>query len=151
MKVSDFPKCCGARVLNGFWKQKLDARYGWLTDDLENTVAPEEVRSFLRDSEKYERAKGFFAVTLNQLQYDSLGDTFKEEGYDVVKRAWHEAHKNYIYLLVKVLNAEPPPKIETPEMRVFHAPPPPQEFDQDYLNQIARYNEYMEVTRRNAR
>lgn len=100
MEFNDLPTCCGIRLHTGF-SNTLAAMD-------RNNYTPEEVKEYLRTSISNYQAN---MVTLNTEQMAVLGDTFKENGFEVVKEFYYAGHGNNIYVLMKVHEINNKPKI----------------------------------------
>ncbi len=94
---TDFPDCCGIKVLSGF---------GHSTTGLEATpFTLEEISNFLDAQTKYytEMGKAMLVATINCEQYPIMGELFKEKGWVEASKSYHRNHDKTIYLFVKTL------------------------------------------------
>lgn len=101
MKVTYFPDCCGINILSQFGNT--------LTAMDRTEYTKEDVRDFLKKQAKNEvfgfsQQNAFEIVTLNNEQFNKIGDIFIEEGFEVIAQNEHIKHNSIIYILLKKFN-----------------------------------------------
>jgi len=99
MTFNELPSCCGIRLHTGF---------GNTSATLSADVTPEQVDEYLKKSTS--SIQGNMAV-LNTEQIAILGQTFKDNGFEVIKEFYYNGHGNNIYILMKLHEVNNKPKI----------------------------------------
>jgi hypothetical protein len=103
MQAQAFPNCCGIEIVSQFGNTNIAIDRTEYTRD--------DIKKFLKDRENIQKDINpftggnnvFIMATLNNEQFDKIGDIFIEEGYEVLAKNEHIKHNSIIYILVKAL------------------------------------------------
>lgn len=95
MKVSDFPFCCGIKLLTNF---------GNTNTAMDSTAySKKDVEEWLDNRDYYKRNLKMIAINSDQVKKLGLR-IFKKRGFKLVHKFHYSGHGNNIYILIK--NAE---------------------------------------------
>lgn len=98
MKSQQFPDCCGIKILSSFGNTQVAIdRTDYTKEDIKDFLKQEA-----RDEVFFSR-NAYQIVTLNNDQFDKIGDIFQEEGFVLISQNIHIKHNTIIYILLKTL------------------------------------------------